>query len=576
MRYRRTAIDIGILLALVCLVGWPLLTGSVLAGHDVITHLTYSQQTAANLREGHLLPAWAGHLNAGCGSPGLLFYPPFTLIIHAMPMLLGAGAVAVIGPLALLALLLSGLAFRSCCRQLAGPAAATAAAAVYMVAPYRVITLFKRTALAEHWSFLWFPLIIWAITRSQLPARRRLVLTAVPVAGLVLTNLPIAVLFLTGLGLWYVIQAWVCSPPENLPGLRSSMAWGVAAGLGLSCFMLLPQALARQWVRMDQYGGDTGVFRPSANTLFNSSALDPAFNTSVSLVVLLTCALALTAYLLLRPQVRKQRHITLVVLGAVTCVAFTLPPLGSLLDVVPIYSNLQFPWRITSLLTMLAGVLVCYLPPKRAWLVVGLAVLAAIPFSGYRSGVLPGEAFNSEPPQAELAGRRFADPAGVAEAGGSSGPWRHRQLADVLFTPSATRDLLFAELAGTPQRQLDLIRQRPAVVLEAPATPIEVIEWRSTRRTIRVTCQNRCTVLWRSQVFPGLEVTCSDRLLPTYPDPDTGLLAHRLARGSHVLTWQWRPFPVLRIGRLVSLATLLLLLGCWFRSWRRFHATIGL
>ena len=63
------------LVGAVVLAGAPLFAGRELKGHDVAAYLLYAQQTAANLREGILLPAWASDLNAGFGGPGLIFYP---------------------------------------------------------------------------------------------------------------------------------------------------------------------------------------------------------------------------------------------------------------------------------------------------------------------------------------------------------------------------------------------------------------------------------------------------------------------------------------------------------------------
>ncbi len=58
-----------------------------LAGHDIVVYLINAQQTAENLRSGEVFPAWGGGFNAGYGSPSLLFFPPLTSYLHALPVL---------------------------------------------------------------------------------------------------------------------------------------------------------------------------------------------------------------------------------------------------------------------------------------------------------------------------------------------------------------------------------------------------------------------------------------------------------------------------------------------------------
>jgi hypothetical protein len=585
MTYRRSAIEVSILVVAAGIAGWPLLTGSALTGHDLITHLTYAQQTAANLRLGELLPAWGGSFNGGFGSPALIFYPPFTQTVHAVTMLLGIDAVAVLGPMALVSLLVSGLAFRGCCRELVGSAAATAAALVYMVAPYRLINVFERAALPESWAFLWAPLMVWAVTRRALPAHRQIVLVAISTAGLILTNLPLALLFLTGLAAWLALIS--CAGPADLARACRrrwrSVAWGAVGALALSCFMVLPQALARRWLSMDHmFGGEAGSLRPSANTLFNEASFHPEFNTRISIVLLVTVGIIVVATLLhdgarvrlLRlgrrssAQPEDGRTPLLLLLAAIICFACAAPPIGAWLDLVPIYSNIQFPWRIAALLTFIAAAMVSLLPARRAWIMVCLTALVAAPYSG-RHLMVPMSSFNTLPAVQQGAGTVFPDPVAVAEVGATGGPWRHRNMVDVAFIPLETRDLIFAELADRPQPPLNAIRSRAAVLLEAQTTPVEVLEWTSLRRIVRLTTEMPGTMLWRSLVFPGLEVTCSGQRVPIVADTATGLLSHRIQPGTHVLTWQWRPFPLLRFGYHVSLATCVVLAALWLWPQRR-------
>jgi hypothetical protein len=155
-------VEVAILLLAAVLLGFPLLSGSVLAGHDTRTYLMYASQVAANAREGILLPAWAPDLNGGYGGAGLLFYPPLVHVLHAVPCLAGVPAILSVGLLAAAGFFVSGLAAWGWLRAEGRPAA-LAGALVYVGAPYRLVDVFERSALSEHWAFVFPPLILWAM-----------------------------------------------------------------------------------------------------------------------------------------------------------------------------------------------------------------------------------------------------------------------------------------------------------------------------------------------------------------------------------------------------------------------------
>ncbi len=206
----------GLLLAVAALVvGMPLFAGQVLGGHDIVVYLINAQQMAENQREGELFPAWAGGFNAGYGSPTLLFFPPLTSYLHATAIHLGIPVIAGVCIWSMVGLFFSGAAMFGWLRSIGSCPSALAGALVYMVAPYRVINLYHRSALAEHWAFVWPPLILWAATTSRMPPAVRVPLVAFSVVALLLSNIPLALLFGVGLATWFVLR-----PTSEVAGWR--------------------------------------------------------------------------------------------------------------------------------------------------------------------------------------------------------------------------------------------------------------------------------------------------------------------------------------------------------------------
>lgn len=111
---------------------------------------------------------------------------------------------------------------------------------------------------------------------------------------------------------------------------------------------------------------------------------------------------------------------------------------------------------------------------------------------------------------------------------------------------------MMPEFAGTPSPKLDLIRDRPAVLLEDPTAQVRVIEWGQVERRVEIDASAGGTFLWRVVSFPEMRAWVDGREVGVFTDPTTGLLAHQLPRGSHVVRWMWEPFRALAWGRAIS------------------------
>ncbi len=541
------------LAAAVLLAGAPVVAGRELRGHDLVAYLVYAQQTAANLRAGLVLPAWAGDLNGGFGGPGLLFYPPLVNTVHALLPLAGLPLGTGLGWLALGAMLLSGLALRGWLVAAGFGSGALWAAVFYAVGPYRLVDLYERGALAEQWAFVFPPLLLWIGAEKRLSPRRRVALGALAVAALALTNLPLAVLF--GLFLGPVFLVLPSTRRAVLPLLLAA-----PLGLSLAAFSLGPQALASRWLRVELWFGDTATnaYRASTNTLFNPAAMDAGFNSRVSTALLATVLVGLAAAALMSGERRRsaETRVWLCVLAAGLVV--TLGPFGPVWDAAPVLSKLQFPWRVAAPITLAAAALVALLPPGRAASVAFLGAALAVPFAGTGTAPAPSRARAEAP-----AGPSFPDAHAVRESAGDEGTWVQRGMWDYWYVPRTAPTAFFVEMTGNRSPLLDPIRSRAALLSTAPATSVEVVRWDRLDKEVSLAAPKAGALLWHVLAFPGMSVAVDGRPAPLLLDRSTGLVAVNVPAGPHRATWRWRPFapmgPFRWLSGLTLLAVLLLL-----------------
>lgn len=535
------AVEAGVVVLAALLAGLPLLSGSLLGGHDVATYLMYAAQGGALARDGVLLPAWGAELNGGFGGPGLLFYPPLVNLPHVLLLLAGLAPAWGLGLTALIAL---------------------AAALVYVASPYRMVDLYERTALSEHLAFLFPPLALLALAAAR-PAsrRRRAVLVALAVAGLLLSNLPAAVLFGGLLALLVLL-------PSFGRERRLAAVAGALLGGALAAFALVPAALSGRWCATELfYSGGSPLFRPSQHVLFGAAALNPAFGRSVSLAVLALAALLLAAWGLGRWLKVEDARATPWALVALAAFLATLPPAGPLWDVLPLLSKLQFPWRLAMVLTLALSALVAFLPRRASLAVAAAAMIAAAPWWG--RSVAPADSVPTAAPAPAAPGTAFPDPAVVRDAAGlSTHPWASNpSLLDRWFVPRSAPAGAWRAIVTGGATALPAFAAAPVASATGPVR-WSVASWRADARSLSVEAPAG-PLLLRQLWFPGFVATVDGRTVAAKAHPETGLLSVDWPGGRHEVAWRWEPFGPLLAARRVSLLAALLVLALLFVPARR-------
>ena len=231
-------------------------------------------------------------------------------------------------------------------------------------------TLYQRGALAEHWAWVFLPLILWAVTpdsaQNQAPGRqqtetpigRRILIFVAAVAALIATHALTALIFMP----FAMVYAWVVSPVLPYAQRARSLALLVLAALALSSFYWLPVLFQARWVQLSATASATsysGYFAPLGKLLQDLPAYDYAHYTGVPDQPLgLMCFLLLVGCRVDRVcQVGGRKHgdtasrILFVAMGVLSLYLTTDVSLPFWQAASGILTYLQFPWRFM----MLAG-----------------------------------------------------------------------------------------------------------------------------------------------------------------------------------------------------------------------------
>ncbi len=533
-------------------------------GHDFDFHLLSWLEVARAWHAGLVSPHWVQDANFGAGEPRLIFYPPASWMLGAALGVVTSWQVAAT-LFVLVALLAAGCSMYLLAREWAQEPAATLAACLYMANPYAMFVAYERTAFGELLAAAWMPLLVLFALRRQSSVAP----LGLTVAALWLTNSPAAVigsylLAVLALAMWIAEgNAW--------PALRA--AGGVALGLGLASFYIVPAAFEQRWVQIQRAitpgmrVEDSFLFAHTADAFHNQ-----VLRTASWIFVVEFGVVVVLAWVAWKRRQSAGRTVRLALMATLPVILLLQLPLSDWAwKVTPHMKFLQFPWRWLVALNV-AG---CAL----AAMAFELTMRAAGPSNharalDWKSGRVRSIA-------------AFVLIAAMAISGGF-----------FFFQPCDEEDAVAPQLAAfqtgqgtvgtdeyTPigadnasiQQHLPLVRVlRSAQDDTADSTDGENPDWKAgadgsiastwsvkqqggEHWAVEVASSAPGYAVFRLMDYPSWRVRVDGVSISSRPARMDGLMAVSLSAGSHVLDVQWTATNDILVGRAISLLALLAL-----------------
>ncbi|MBS1841645.1 MAG: hypothetical protein JSS69_00730 [Acidobacteria bacterium] len=358
------------------------------SGHDIQFHISSWLDAAGQWKEGILFPRWTEWANYGFGEPRFIFYPPLSWIFGA-----GLGSVLpwtwIPAVFVLCVQTFAGIsAFALARRFTSGYSPALLGAVAYAANPYALLVIYTRSDYAELLATSFYPLLflfalqLCGFLESDSQPRRSIFWCGFFFAAVWLSNAPAGVLASYSLALLFL---WAALRQKSLlPLVRGG--FGLALGLGLAAFYIIPAAYEQRWVNI--YGALATGLAPSDNFLFAITA-DPehdAFNRIASYIAVLLMLWALAAaFAVWRKKDIRQGSATPLraywAMGVLAVVASAMmtPATALLWNYLPKLRFVQFPWRWTVVLAVAVAIATALAATRRAlvWWIVLACVLSA-------------------------------------------------------------------------------------------------------------------------------------------------------------------------------------------------------
>jgi hypothetical protein len=514
-------------------------------GHDFDFHLLSWMEVARAWHSGIAYPHWVQDANFGAGEPRLMFYPPASWLLGGLfGTITGWNAAPVL--FVLLALLGAGASMYLLAREWVPPSPAVFAACLYIANPYAMFVVYERSALGELLAGAWFPLMVLFALRT----RSSIAPLGLSVAALWLTNSPAAVmgsylLAVLALSMWIVEgRPW--------PALRA--LGGIALGLGLAAFYIVPAAFEQRWVQIERAiipgmrVEDSFLFAHTRNA-FHDQVLWTASWIFVAEVVVASIA----SYLAWRGRGGGRVRMVLTALLPIMLL-LQLPASYVIWKHTPHLKFLQFPWRWTLALSVVTCVLAAMAlkKPSRRTSLVAAVLIVAMAVGG---GLLFFQPCDDEDAvAAQITGfREGQGTQGTDEytpkGADNSAVQQHLPLVRVLS--AAQDDTADSSKGDNPEWR--------AGTSASIAATVNVKQWNAEHWTVNIATAETGYAVLRLMDYPSWQVTVDDKPALGRPVRDDGLMTIPIIAGNHVMEVQWAATRDVIAGRTISAIALLAL-----------------
>lgn len=357
---------------------FPIVLWGIPNGADLPNHLRFAGPFYESLRAGHFHPAWLAESNFGLGDLRFTVYPPgLYYLLSAGRLLTGAWYSATILTFALLSIT-GCLGAWLWARNILSARLAIWVGIFYAVAPYRLNELYQASLLSEYAACSVLPFafaFVERICRKKSPYD--IFGLAASYALIILMHLPVAVIGSVTLAVYALARVWFDADlleKRETSAIRSGrievavqafkpiarLGLGAMLGLAASSFFWTSMAAELPWIKA--HAKDPNPYYDyRLNFLFSSDALTNRNTWYANVLGLVVIGFILPGLVLLNRSLERRRSRpaikTVLALCGLTFL-MTTPFSRPLWALVPKLSEIQFPWRWLSVVSLMSALLV--------------------------------------------------------------------------------------------------------------------------------------------------------------------------------------------------------------------------
>jgi len=365
----------------------PLLRTGIFTAHDIETNMIYFGSFYSSLMEGNLVPRWSGNIANLYGSPTNMFFYPLSYYLASPIRLLGFSLTDTMK----IYLFLTFVA--SCCfmylwlKNHLSEIAAFTAAFLYAYAPYRINDIYARGSVAENTSFVFVPLVAYALyTLWQKPGTKRIVYLSLVLSALVLSHPFLLIIFIP----FYVGYCLFLKLDRNK--IKMIVISGILTLL-ITAFYIIPLILENKYTHYDispfrgaEYFKQFVSLQQLILPVWTFIDIKNKLEYQTYQVGIIQIALFIISFLMIGLKIKSRKinkkilYLSLIgLINFLLSVFFMLPISNLFYRLMVFLQRIEFPWRFMSLnFFSLAILTACMISGIRSRLLQKLFVISII------------------------------------------------------------------------------------------------------------------------------------------------------------------------------------------------------
>jgi len=527
------------------------------------------------LKTGQFPPRWVDELGFGFGYPLFVFYPPLVYMIGELFHLIGFSFIDSIKLVFFTSIFASGLAIYILAKEFWDRQTAAVSALFYILVPYRALDVYVRGALAESFSFVWLPLILWSFYKLYKTNKPIYVyLSTIFLALLMITHNLIFLPFMLILPFYLFFLILVS---DNKKKFIVNCFWSIVASLGLSAFFWLPAILEKKFTIVDQLLlvnlANYNIHFVYPQQLWNwtwgfgGSAAGLADGISFKIgklhVLLSIAAFILSSICLFKSKVMSRLSVVSCQLSVVFFILFVFSAFMTtfyskpIWDLIPPLAYLQFPWRFlifTALFSsLLAGAFVYFLRLPILKLIAASLLIILVFIPNFKL-------FKPQTYQLDLTDE-IATSKQVINWEVSSSSFEYLPKDVPLYVGELGTNLVKIKRDEIPKQKVEIL---------SGVSNIENLKVKPSKITFDITAKKEAEVRINNFNFPGWQAQVNQTRTFIDDNNKFKLITLNVPAGIHQVKVEFKNTPIRALANLLTLATIIISVAFFLRpKWRK-------
>jgi len=319
----------------------PFLRSGYFTTHDGEWAVIRLVEMHREIKDLQIPPRWAGFLNHGYGYPLFLFTYPLPYYLGEFFHLVGFGFVNSIKLVFGFSIVASAFFMFLLARRWWGVVGGLIAVFFYLYAPFRLVDLYIRGSIGESLAFVFFPLLFLLGEQVVLKKKRLdIMLFALAFGAFIITHNVFALLFAPVLSIYLIF--FLLDQKKYMKQSAIALGLSVLSGLGISSYFWLPALLEQKYTALAQGILDRPEQFVSVWKLFSVFPSNEELPIFIGMVHILGFLVGLGIL------IKSGKYRKLLILGGLVMIMIILmlPISGVFWDYAPMYSSIDFSWRM--------------------------------------------------------------------------------------------------------------------------------------------------------------------------------------------------------------------------------------